>query len=72
MFFKKDCDSQDVEILGFDTTEECQSVVQTLIEDFIGPTWDEETTTANIVAVIKDLTRNGTDDQQLELFPEET
>ena len=70
MFFKKDCDSQDVDILNFDTREECQSVVQTLIEDFIGPTWDEETTTANINAVIKSLQRNGTDDQQLELFPE--
>ena len=72
MFFKKDCDSQDVKILGFKTKEECQSMVQTLIEDFIGLTWDEETTTANINAIIKSLTRNRTDDQQLELFPEET
>lgn len=72
MFFKKDCDAKDVNILGFKTKEECQSMVQTLIEDFIGLTWDEETTTANINAIIKSLTRNRTDDQQLKLFPEET
>ena len=76
IYFKNDCSVTDIQNLGFDVNDngvgKCDDMVQSLIEDFIGPTWDEETTTANINAIIKSLTRNRTDDQQLELFPEET
>ena len=77
MYLKNDYTADDLSDLGLDYVEvadgnEFEKICQILIEDFIGPTWDEETTTANINAVIKSLTRNGKDAQQLELFPEET
>ena len=52
MYFKNESSVQDVKDLGFDINNrgcgECQDMVQTLIEDFVGPTWDEEATAESI------------------------
>ena len=46
--FRNDCSVDDVKELGFDINdngvEKCEAMAQTLIEDFIGPTWDEDAT----------------------------
>ena len=48
IYFRNDCSVDDVKELGFDINnngvENCEEMAQTLIEDFIGPTWDEEAT----------------------------
>ena len=48
IYFRNDCSVEDVKELGFDINdngvEKCEEMAQTLIEDFIGPTWDEEAT----------------------------
>ncbi len=48
IYFKNDCSVDDIKELGFDINdngvEKCEDMAQTLIEDFIGPTWDEEST----------------------------
>jgi hypothetical protein len=52
MYFKSDCSVTDIKNLGFDINDhgvgECDDMVQVLIEDFIGPVWDEEATAENI------------------------
>ena len=48
IYFRNDCSVDDVKELGFDINdngvEKCEEMAQTLIEDFIGPTWDEAAT----------------------------
>ena len=48
IYFRNDCSVEDVKELGFDINDNgvdrCEAMAQTLIEDFIGPTWDEEAT----------------------------
>ena len=48
IYFRIDCSVDDVKELGFDINnngvENCEEMAQTQIEDFIGPTWDEEAT----------------------------
>jgi hypothetical protein len=62
IYFKNDCSVEDIKELGFDVNDDgcskCESMAQTLIEDFIGPTWDEDATSKVI------------EDQQLKLFSE--
>ena len=50
MYFLSDYTADDQEDCGceFWSTEKFEEGVQELIEDFVGPTWDEETTTENI------------------------
>ena len=52
IYFRNDCSVEDVKELGFDINdngvEKCEEMAQILIEDFIGPTWDEETTAKNL------------------------
>ena len=53
MYLKNDYTSHDLSDLGLDYVEmadgnEFEKICQILIEDFIGPTWDEETTAKNI------------------------
>jgi len=62
MYFKNESSVQDVKDLGFDINDrgcgKCQDMAQTLIEDFIGPTWDEETTAANVAKMQKRCKRS--------------
>ena len=48
IYFRNDCSVDDIKELGFDINdngvEKCEAMAQKLIEDFIGPTWDEEAT----------------------------
>jgi len=48
IYFKNDCSVQDIKELGFDINDdgcrECENMAQTLIDDFVGPTWGEEAT----------------------------
>jgi len=64
IYFKNDCSVEDIKELGFDVNDNgcdtCETMVQTLIEDFVGPTWDEEATSEAIEL------------RQLKLFREET
>jgi len=76
MYFKNDYSVEDVEELGFDLSamdEEIQhdleAITQGLIEDLIGPTWDEEQTAINVAAAQERMTR-ADDDNQLKLFSE--
>ncbi len=64
MYFKNDYTPEDAEELGFDLNAmdemvqpELETIAQELIEDFIGPTWDEETTTANVAKMQERLKR---------------
>ena len=69
LYFKNDYTREDAEELGFDLVAEddtvsskgvcleLESATQELIEDFIGPTWDEATTTANVVKMQKRMKR---------------
>ena len=64
MYFKNDCSVTDIKNLGFDVNDngvgKCDDMAQALIEDFIGPVWDEEATAKAV------------DQQQLKLFREES
>jgi len=75
MYFKNDCSVTDIKNLGFDINDhgvgKCDDMVQVLIEDFIGPTWDEEGTAANLAEMQGRMTHADMDGQ-LKLFPEET
>ena len=63
IYFKNDCSVEDIKELGFDVNDDgcskCETMAQTLIEDFVGPTWDEEATAGAI------------EHQQLRLFRED-
>ena len=52
IYFKNDCSVEDIKELGFDVNDNgcdtCETMVQTLIEGFVGPTWDEEATSEAI------------------------
>jgi hypothetical protein len=65
MYFKNDYTPEDAEELGFDLNAmdemvqpELETKTQTLIDDFIGPTWDEKTTTANVAKMQKRMSRD--------------
>ena len=62
MYFKNDYTPEDAEELGFDVEEmvqpELEAITQKLIDDFIGPTWDEETTTANVAKMQERMKRD--------------
>ena len=60
MYFKNDYTEDDL----IDLKMECKDITlektcQALIEDFIGPTWDEETTTQNVEIETDKRTRGG-------------
>tara|TARA_R110002051_G_scaffold86470_1_gene152299 strand:+ start:203 stop:433 length:231 start_codon:yes stop_codon:yes gene_type:complete len=61
MYFKNDCSVTDIKNLGFDINGhgvgECDDMVQVLIENFVGPTWDEQTTDENIKRETEKRTR---------------
>ena len=62
MYLKNDYTADDLSDLGLDYVEvadgnEFEKICQILIEDFIGPTWDEETTTENIKRETEKRTR---------------
>ena len=83
MYFKNDYTRDDAEELGFDLVAmdddvssegvclKLESVTQELIEDLVGPTWDEDQTAINVAAVQERMTHADMDGQ-LKLFPEET
>jgi hypothetical protein len=60
IYFKGQYSVQDVKDLGFDINDngvgKCGAMVYELIEDFIGPTWDEEATAAQIEAEVNKRT----------------
>ena len=63
MYLKNDYTPEDLESLGFGNTidkgwDEFEAVVQELIEDLVGPTWDEEVTTANLKTETAKRTRH--------------
>ena len=70
MYFKNDYTRDDAEEVGFTLVAEdddvsskgvcleLEAVTQELIEDLVGPTWDEEATTANLKAATKKRTRH--------------
>ena len=69
MYFKNDYTRDDAEELGFDLVAmdddvlskgvclELEAVAQELIEDLIGPTWDEEQTAINVATAQERMTR---------------
>lgn len=61
MYFKNESSVQDVKDLGFDINNrgcgKCQDMVQVLIEDLVGPAWDEEATAEFIKTETKKRTR---------------
>ena len=63
MYLKNDYTPEDLESLGFGNTidegwDEFEAVVQELFEDLVGPTWDEEVTTANLKTETAKRTRH--------------
>ena len=50
MYFKNDYTEDDFDDLNAGThlPWQVEEIIEKLIEDFVGPTWDEETTTENI------------------------
>ncbi len=50
MYFKNDYTEDDFDDLNAHprSPRQVEKVIEKLIEDFVGPTWDEETTTKNI------------------------
>ena len=77
IYFKNDCSVEDIKELGFDVNDngcsKCETMAQTLIEDFVGPTWDEDQTDVNVAATQEQMTRADNDMAgQLKLFTEET
>jgi hypothetical protein len=78
MYFKNDYTPEDAEELGFDLSamdeeiqHELEAITQGLIEDLIGPTWDEETTAVNVAEMQERMTHDLKDHiNQLKLFNE--
>ncbi len=62
MYLKNDYTPEDLEALGLagPSTREMhfEAKIQELIEDFVGPTWDEEATDENIKMETKKRTRH--------------
>jgi hypothetical protein len=69
MYFKNDYTDEDLDDLGMpDLGQTVEETIHHVIEDFIGPTWDEETTTQN-VEIETDKRTRGSNDRQTRLFP---
>ena len=83
MYFKNDYTRDDAEELGFDLVAEeddvcsngvcldLETITQELIEDLIGPTWDEDQTAINVAEMQERMTHDLKDHiNQLKLFNE--
>jgi len=58
MYFKNDYTPEDAEELGFASQPELETITQKLIDDFVGPTWDEETTATNVAKIQSRMKRS--------------